>query len=284
MPVSHYENFPVASLLLPRSTRAAVEAIYWFARSADDIADEGMRDDGWRLAGLDEYRRRLDDIAADRPLADARWKDLARHIGEHALPIAAFRDLIDAFAQDVTTRRYATYCDLADYCRRSANPVGRLLLHLFGQTTEHALTLSDRICTALQLLNFCQDVAIDWQKDRIYFPQDEMRAAGVGESHLERQCADAAWQALFAQQLERATALLEAGSELPLLLRGRPRLELKAIIAGGRRIGLRLAATHGDAFRQRPRLTNGDAIAIAASALRPWPARTLAPAIADPST
>jgi squalene synthase HpnC len=285
MPVSHYENFPVASLLLPRPLRAAVEAIYWFARSADDIADEGVQEDGWRLDSLDRYRCRLDDIEAGRPLADdARWESLARHIHHHSLPIAAFRDLIDAFAQDVTTKRYPTFSELADYCRRSANPVGRLLLHLFGQRTERALMLSDRICTALQLLNFCQDAAVDWEKGRIYFPQDEMSAAGVGESHLARQCADAAWQALFAQQLERATALLEAGSELPHLLRGRPRLELKAIITGGRRIGLRLAATQGDVFRRRPRLTTADAVAIAASTLRPWPVRSLTAPLADPST
>jgi squalene synthase HpnC len=284
MPVSHYENFPVASLLLPRPLRAAVEAIYWFARSADDIADEGTHDEQWRLAGLDQYRSRLGDIEAGRPLADVQWQDLARHIHHHRLPIAAFRDLIDAFAQDVTTKRYPTFGELSDYCRRSANPVGRLLLHLFGQETERALTLSDRICTALQLLNFCQDVALDWEKGRIYFPQDEMRAAGVGESHLAAQCADSAWQALFAQQLDRATALLEAGSELPHLLSGRPRLELKAIITGGRRIGLRLAATHGDVFRRRPRLTTADAIAIAASTLRPWRTRFLTARLADPST
>jgi squalene synthase HpnC len=179
------------------------------------------------------------------------------------VPIGAFRDLLDAFSQDVTTTRYPTFPELADYCRRSANPVGRLLLHLFGEASEQARTLSDRICTALQLLNFCQDAALDWQKGRIYFPLDELRAHGVDERHFTEACVDAAWRSLFDAQLARALSLLASGSELPALLRGRARLEIRAIVAGGERIGARLAATRGDVFRRRPQLNVVDGLLIA---------------------
>ena len=167
MPVAHYENFPVASWLLPAALRAPVEAIYRFAREADDIADEGDDRPAIRLAKLEAHRGRIERI-----------------VREHGLPREPFADLLDAFAQDVTKTRYASYAELLDYCRRSANPVGRLLLHLFKRTSETDLAQSDAICSALQLANFWQDVAIDHEKGRIYLPQDEMARHGVGERHI----------------------------------------------------------------------------------------------------
>ncbi|MEP6702789.1 MAG: squalene synthase HpnC [Betaproteobacteria bacterium] len=269
MPVSHYENFPVASLLLPRRLREPVEAIYWFARSADDIADEGDHPEHWRLSGLDAYRQRLDSIAAGNVQSDARWEALASNIRQFGLPLLPFRDLLDAFAQDVTTLRYSNFGDLQDYCRRSANPVGRLMLHLYERTDDAAMAMSDAICTALQLLNFCQDVAVDWQKNRIYIPQDELRAMNVAETHIARGIVDARWQQLFDAQVGRAINLLREGSRLPELLRGRARLELRAIIAGGERIGGLLLATGGDVFRHRPQLGPLDWFAVGVRTVLP---------------
>ena len=274
MPVTHYENFPVASVLLPHYLRQPIAAIYWFARSADDLADEGDHPATWRLAALDGYGRELDAIAAGVPGAsvDLQWQRLRNVIAEHRLPLGLFRDLLNAFAQDVVQTRYSDFAELERYCRRSANPVGRLLLHLFGQTSERDLRDSDAICTSLQLLNFCQDAAIDWQKDRIYFPQDEMRACGVTEAHFAHGMADIHWQRLFMLQLDRALASLRTGSGLAQRLPGRSGLELRAIVAGGERIGARLRASGGDVFRRRPLLTRGDWVLIMLRALRVWPA------------
>ena len=283
MPVTHYENFPVASVLLPRNLRRPVEAIYWFARSADDLADEGDHPPDWRLAALDVYRNQLDAIDAAGPVSDPHWQRLRDVIVAHRLPIPLFRDLLDAFAQDVVQARYADFAALADYCRRSANPVGRLLLHLFGMTAERNLRDSDAICTSLQLLNFCQDAAIDWQKNRIYFPLDELRAFGVTEEHFARGLVDARWQQLFAFQLERALVSLRAGSGLAQHLPGRSGLELRAIVAAGERIGARLGKCEGDVFRYRPVLSRVDWVLILLRAFRVLPAPRAA-AAAHPAT
>lgn len=277
MPVTHYENFPVASVLLPRRLRAPVEAIYWFARSADDIADEGDHAADWRLQALDGYRRVLDRIAAGDVPAEPAWQRVAAAIREFGLPLQPFRDLLDAFSQDVIQTRYRDFADLENYCRRSANPVGLLMLHLFGAPTAQNVRDSDAICTSLQLLNFCQDVAIDWKKDRIYIPLDEMAAQRVGERHVAEGIVDGPWQALFSQQLERARALLRSGSRLPERLHGRCAIELRAIVAGGDRIGARLAQTHGDVFRRRPVLARSDWALILLRAFHVLPLPATAP-------
>ena len=268
MPVSHYENFPVASVLLSRRLRKPIEAIYWFARSADDIADEGDHPAARRLAMLDAYREQLAGIEAGVAQTDPGWSELGQAIKEWRLPIQPFRDLLDAFTQDVTTTRYASFGELQDYCRRSANPVGRLMLHLFGCSDREASEQSDAICTSLQLLNFCQDVAVDWRKGRLYIPQDEMNAMRVTEADIAAGIVGARWQGLFRMQLERAHALLRAGAYLPERLHGRPRFELRAIVAGGERIAVRLQATHGDVFRQRPVLRTADWLIVAFRTLR----------------
>jgi phytoene synthase len=271
MRIAHYENFPVASVLLPRRLRRPVEAIYWFARSADDLADEGEYSAAWRLAALDGYRRQLDAIEAGAAGADPAWQRLGAVIAQYQLPLPLFRDLLDAFAQDVVQSRYADFAGVENYCRRSANPVGRLLLHLFGRATEPNLRDSDAICTSLQLLNFCQDVGPDWQKNRIYFPLDEMKALAVTEAHFAQGIVDAPWRRLFMLQLDRALASLHAGRGLPGRLPGRIGLEVRAIVAAGEQIGMRLQATGGDVFRHRPVLSRRDWPVILLRALQLLP-------------
>ncbi|MGN6701418.1 MAG: squalene synthase HpnC, partial [Burkholderiaceae bacterium] len=168
MAVDHYENFPVASLLLPARLRPAVQSIYAFARSADDLADEGDAPPDERLAALAAYDAALTRIARGEPAQTPLFRALEATVHAHALPLQPLRDLLSAFSQDVTVKRYPDCPALADYCRRSANPVGTLMLHLYGTATPENLQASDAICTALQLTNFLQDVAIDWRKDRVY--------------------------------------------------------------------------------------------------------------------
>jgi phytoene synthase len=246
VPAVHYENFPVASLLLPTHLRSPVKVIYRFARSADDMADEGSDPPEVRLAKLDAYRRQLG--APTEPLL----RDVERIAVEHGLPRQLFRDLLDAFSQDVTKTRYADYAELLDYCRRSANPVGRLLLHLFKRTAETTLRQSDAICTALQLINFWQDVAIDFAKGRVYLPQDEMRGHAVTEEHIAAGRSDDAWRALMAFQVRRTRALMLCGAPLGRALPGRLGLEIRATVQGGLRILERIEQADFDVFRRRP--------------------------------
>jgi len=274
---SHYENFPVASFLLPRRLRAAVLAIYRFARAADDIADEGDAPPAARLAALDRYERALDDIAAGRPPAEPPFAELAAAIDRHALPLALLRDLLSAFRQDVTTARYASFADLADYCRRSANPIGRLLLHLYGTTGAADLARSDAICTALQLVNFWQDIAVDWRKNRVYLPQEDLARFGVTESQVANARCDGGWRALLAFETGRARALLVSGRPLVRALPWRPGLELRGVLAGGHRILERIDAAGGDVFRRRPQLARRDWMIVSCHALFP-PRRHCAPA------
>jgi len=250
--VGHYENFPVASLLLPARLREPVAVIYRFARSADDFADEGDAPPAERLAQLDAYRNALRRIAAGDPPGTPLFEDLAHIAREHALPLQLFHDLIDAFSQDVVKKRYASFAELLDYCRRSANPVGRLLLQLFRAATPENLRDSDAICSGLQLANFWQDVALDFARGRIYLPQDEMQAHGVTERHLAERRSDGAWRALLGFQLARTHAMLQSGAPLGRRLPGRVGLEIRATVQGGLRIVAKLAARQGDMFRHRP--------------------------------
>jgi phytoene synthase len=247
MSVGHYENFPVASILLPAPLRGPVEVIYRFARNADDFADEGSDPPEVRLQKLQRYRAQL--ASPDEPLLH----QVQKVIREHGLPVQLFHDLLDAFAQDVTKKRYADYGEVLDYCRRSANPVGRLLLHLFKRTTESNLRQSDAICSALQLVNFWQDVDIDHTKDnRVYLPQDEMARFGVSERHLQKKSADASWRALMAFQVERTRKLMLEGAPLGRALPGRIGLEIRATVQGGLRILDKIQAAGYDVFRRRP--------------------------------
>ena len=252
MSVGHYENFPVASLLLPKALRKPVEIIYRFARSADDFADEGSDPDDVRLARLQAYRDALGRIGRGEAPESPLFRELAAIVREHALPLGLFDDLLSAFAQDVTKKRYNDFADLADYCRRSANPVGRLLLHLFKRTSETDLAGSDCVCTALQLINFWQDVDIDFANGRVYLPQDEMVRHGVSERHIAEQRCDAAWQSLLRFQVERSRDMILRGQPLARSLPGRIGLEIRATIQGGLRILEKIESAKYDVFRRRP--------------------------------
>jgi phytoene synthase len=252
MPVDHYENFPVASILMPKRLRKPVAAIYHFARAADDIADEGDLSNEQRLQQLDEFRNELTRIAARDTPESPLFKNLAETIRQHALPLPPLHDLLDAFAQDVVKKHYANYAELLDYCRRSANPVGHLLLHLYQEATPVNLAYSDAICSALQLINFWQDVAKDSAIGRIYLPQDDLAKFGVSETQIAQEICDEAWRALMKFQIDRARALMLQGKPLGSILTGRIGLEMRMIIAGGLRILDKIEAAHYDVFRHRP--------------------------------
>jgi phytoene synthase len=251
--VGHYENFPVASLLLPRALRAPVAVIYRFARTADDFADEGDAAPEARLRSLEQYREALREIAANKTPEAPLFRDLARVAREHALPLQLFHDLLDAFSQDVVKNRYADFPELLDYARRSANPVGRLLLQLFGKGTAENFARSDKICSALQLINFWQDVDVDYRtKNRVYLPQDEMRRFGVTDNHLAEQRCDAAFRELLRFQVDRARQMMLEGAALVRNLEGRFRMEIAITVQGGLRILEKLEAAGYDMFRHRP--------------------------------
>jgi len=258
MSVGHYENFPVASWLLPAALRPAVTAIYRFARTADDFADEGDAPPAERLARLDAYRADLGRIAAGRAPDAPALARLAPVIAAHALPLQPFHDLLDAFSQDVVKQRYATFDEVLDYSRRSANPVGLLMLHLFGAAGAENVRRSDQICTGLQLANFWQDVAIDWAKGRLYLPQDDLARFGVSEAQIAAGRVDDPWRRAMAFQVARTRAMLQSGAPLARALPGRIGWELRLVVQGGLRILERIDRAGGDVFRHRPVLRAPD--------------------------
>ena len=268
MPVDHYENFPVASFLLPRRLVPAVEAIYAFARSADDLADEGDAKPAERLAALHAYEEALDRIARQETVADPMFARLAAVIAKFQLPLKPFYDLLSAFKQDVETTRYARYEDVLDYCARSANPVGLLMLHLYGAADEENVRDSDAICSALQLINFLQDVAIDQQKERIYLPMEDLTRFAVSPAAFERPEAHGKWSALMRFEVARTRALMLSGAPLALRLRGRIGWELRLVVQGGLRILECIEAVNYDVFRRRPKLEKRDWLIIFWRALR----------------
>ena len=261
--VDHYENFPVGSLLVPRALRPAVVAIYGFARYADDVADEGDAGAQQRLAELGRLRREL---AGEPPAAHPMVRPLHEHIRIHRLRVEDFLALLSAFEQDVTVNRYDDRAAILDYCRRSAEPIGSLMLQLFGAASARNLALSGSICSALQLINFLQDFALDWSRGRLYLPLAELRAAGLDDAVLDAAVregrAPPALRALFARQASECAALLESGA--PLVRQVPPRLawELRAILAGGRRILEQLERDGFDPIARRPKLGWRDAPAL----------------------
>jgi len=267
MAVDHYENFPVASILLPRRLRPAVEAIYAFARSADDLADEGDPTPEERLAALAAYDSALDGIAAGSPQADPMFGRLAGVVASYRLDLQPLRNLLSAFCQDVVTTRYPDYASLLDYCRRSADPVGRLMLALYGVGDPLSLRQSDAICSALQLINFWQDVAIDIGKGRIYLPLEDLRRFGVGEDDIRAGRQGEAWRALMRFEVERARALMLEGAPLARRLPGRIGWELRMIVQGGLRILEAVERVDYDVFARRPRLRRPDWLAVGWRAL-----------------
>jgi squalene synthase HpnC len=255
MGVNHYENFPVASVLLPRRLHAPVLAIYDFARTADDLADEGNAAPQQRLEQLSQLSVVIDQIdAGTYPDHGHRWSALALAAHEHHLPLQAFRDLLSAFSQDAAGTRFVTDDDLLDYCRRSANPVGRLMLTLYGQRSPHTDHLSDQICTGLQLVNFWQDVAIDLQKGRCYLPDDALARFGVTPPPWQGGVIPSAWSRLMQERTAVARSLLKSGQPLCRQLGGRIGWELRLVIQGGLHIARQIDAVRGNVFQFRPTL------------------------------
>jgi len=252
MSIGHYENFPVASILMPKRLRKPVAAIYHFARAADDIADEGELSNEERLKQLDEFRAELSRIANNEAPLTSLFQNLATEIRQHALPIQLFHDLLDAFSQDVIKKRYDNFDEVLDYCRRSANPVGRLLLHLYDEATPVNIAYADAICTSLQIINFWQDIARDYAIGRIYLPLDELVQYGVSEEQIAQGMANEAWRTLMKFQVDRARTMMIYGKPLGSILTGRIGLEMRMIIAGGLRILSKLENVQYDMFRHRP--------------------------------
>ena len=262
---SHYENFPVASLLVPAALRPHVAAVYAFARGADDIADEPGRTPDERLTLLDEWAAALHE-APRTPVFEA----LADTRQRFDLPVELFESLLSAFRQDVVTTRYDSWDEVFDYCRRSANPVGRLVLRLARIRRDDADQWSDAFCTALQLTNFWQDLAIDWERGRLYVPRVVWAAAGADPSALDRRTITPQWQSALRDCATTTERLFMRGRPVCDVLRGRLRYELRATWLGGTHILAKLRQVEFDVFRHRPRLTRADAIVIALSALT-WP-------------
>jgi len=263
----HYENFPVASLLLPAAMRPHIAAMYAFARAADDFADEGDRSQAERLALLDGWGRRLTSCvraeAAEslnpesripNPEPDAIFLALGHTIRSFALPVSLFEDLLSAFRQDVVTTRYAGWSDVMDYCRRSANPVGRLVLRVAGYSDGRMDGASDAVCTALQLTNFWQDLGRDWRKGRLYVPRDDYERAGAREADLAARTISPAWRSVLSEMAARTRALFAEGRAVCDGVAGRLRYELRLTWLGGMRILDRLERGGYDVFSARPAL------------------------------
>jgi len=273
--VQHDENFPVASWLCPPALRPAVLAIYHFARTADDLADEGDDTADTRLENLTAYRADLLAIANAQPPSE-RWRTvfepLAQAMHQHRLPLQPLQDLLDAFEQDVhyTAKgtRYASQAELLDYCRRSANPVGRLLLHLYGIHDPTKEAQSDQICTALQLINFWQDVSVDVPRQRWYIPQDSMVQFGVTDNDFQPDSASPNASRLIAHQLALARAMMQQGAPLALTLPGRVGWELRLVVQGGLRVLEKIQRQGCTPWRGRVRLSAGDVPLLLWRALR----------------
>src|SRR5262245_29412491 len=260
----HAEDFPVGSLLIPKNRRRHVYSIYAFARTADDIADEGYEggiNTGGRLAALDEWEQKLEACyrgQASHPVFIA----LSVTAEELQLPLELFRDLLSAFRQDCVKRRYTNFDELLDYCARSANPIGRLILLLFDYRDERYHRLADEITTGLQLTNFWQDVAVDIMKDRVYLPENEMTRFGVSSDDLRERRFNGSYAALLKFQVERTKAFFDRGSALPALLRGRIALEVRLTLLGGMRILEKIEERGYDTLNARPNLQRRDKIRL----------------------
>jgi len=264
---NHYENFPVASLLLPKHLRPPVSVVYAFARVADDFADEGDLSDQERLVALTEHRHKLQACARGERVNDPVFVALGDVIKQWNLPVILFDDLITAFEMDVTKKRFANHGEVLHYCRYSANPVGRLLLHLFNEVSPDNLKLSDRICSALQIINFLQDIQQDFvENNRIYLPLVDMARFGVTEQHLANRISDDKMRAFIQSEIKRTRDLMLSGQPLGNRLKGRVGIEIRAVVQGGLRILDKLENQKEDVF-SRPRLGKIDWIIVMLRAL-----------------
>lgn len=258
---NHYENFPVASFLIPKNYRKDVAIVYWFARTADDLADEGNAPPEKRLEELNkfenEFQKSLKGISDN-----LYFIQLAKTITEKKLSITHFTDLLSAFKQDVVKKSYNNFDEVLDYCQRSANPVGRILLELFKVNSDAATNCSDKVCTALQLTNFYQDTVLDIGKGRNYYPQDEMETFGVIKKMFELKENNPNIKALLKHNVDRAQVLFDEGKNLLKYLNGRFKVEIKWTIAGGEKILDKIRKNDYDVFSIRPKLNKIDFIGL----------------------
>jgi squalene synthase HpnC len=253
----HYENFPVVSLLVPRELRKHVAIIYWFARTADDFADEGNMSEDGRIEKLNDFENSL------KALLNGNFKSpfeeaLHQTIKQKNLTSQLFFDLLKAFKQDVVKKRYNDFDEVLDYCNCSANPVGRLILELYDVRNEGAFNYSDKICTALQLTNFYQDIEIDYEKGRIYFPQNEMEQFEVTENIFAMKENNVNLKMLLRHNIDRTQKMFDEGKNLLKFLNGRLKFEIKWTILGGEAILNKIIKNDYNIFNSRPRLTKTD--------------------------
>jgi squalene synthase HpnC len=264
---SHYENFPVGSFLLPKHVRKPVHLIYAYARVADDIADEGNEPEAVRLEQLDRWEDQLL-AAVDGREGDEFFRDLAGIILERGIPTQLFRDLLTAFRMDARSTRYKTFDDLLFYCRHSANPIGRMLLRLFGDVSEESAAFSDALCTALQLTNFWQDLSLDTKRDRLYIPMEDFSSFDCRAEELRKPVVPgSAMHRLLAFQVNRTLGLFEEGRKLRVTCPRALRLEVALTWYGGTRVLEKIAALEYNTTQIRPVLSAGDKVRIFAGAL-----------------
>jgi squalene synthase HpnC len=257
----HYENFPVASFLLPKYYRKDVAIVYWFARTADDLADEGKLDSESRLIELDKFEREFEKSLKGKS-KNFNFNQLADVIAKRNLTTQYFYDLLSAFKQDVEKKNYENFIELLDYCKRSANPVGRILLELFNIIEKEAIISSDKICTALQLTNFYQDTIIDIKKGRNYYPIDEMKMFNVTQNMFELEQNNPNIKELLKHNVQRTQTLFDEGKNLLKYLNGRFKFEIKWTIAGGEKILDKIRKNDYNVFLQRPKLSKIDFILL----------------------
>jgi squalene synthase HpnC len=272
MEVDHYETLPVAPALVPRPLRAPFGVIYHVTRTASEIVDEGDWNAAERHARLADLRAGLDAVAngEQAPVHPLLFERLASVVAQYKSPLEAFYGLIAAFERDIDVHRYADRPALYEYCRHAANPVGRLTLHLFGLATPENIADSDAICTGLQLVNFCQDVVVDWQHGRLYIPQADLARFGVSEAQIARGTVDDAWRALLRGEVALAREQLVRGAPLARRFPGRFGLQLCGVVQGGLRILERIEKAGYDVFRQRPALELSDWCVVAARTAAMW--------------
>lgn len=254
---SHYENFPVVLFTIPKEIRKHIAIVYQFARQADDIADEGNFATETRLEKLNEYENDFNLSLNGKPKNDF-WLALKNTIEKFSIEEKLFLDLISAFKQDVIKNRYETFEELLDYCSRSANPVGRILLKIFNVNNIEAITASDKICTALQLTNFYQDISIDILKNRIYLPKEKMKLFGVEEQQIKNKIADENFKRLLKTLLEETKIMFEEGKNIHRYISVNFQLQMKMTILGGEKILEKISLIDYDVFNKRPKLSKKD--------------------------
>ena len=258
---NHYENFPVISFILPNEFKKHIAIIYWFARTADDLADEGNFNPEERIKKLDEFRLRLESLIKGNCTSHLEHC-LLNTINEKKLTSQYFFDLLFAFKQDVTKSRYENFDEVINYCKHSANPVGRLILELFGYRDEKLNVQSDKICSALQITNFLQDTLIDFNKGRIYLPQDELKRFGVDEKMFELKENNLNLKRLIEFNVERAQKMFNEGKELLHSLNGGLKIEISWTVNGGERILNKIRKNDFNVLNRRPTLNKYDFASI----------------------